>query len=168
MVGGGRPVAMTDSIVKDTDNSEFTDTPGSEWYRQLVRISGGLRVFRPGSSQIISPLTLKKGDLQPYYLFKVEDVDGNAVDLSGSTIYCTMKNKKTGALKIENRKDGIQLLPSSAYKGQAYLAWQSEDTDTIGLYKIEFKIESDESGKFTVPVDNSAVVKILKRLEAET
>ena len=113
---------------------------------------------------MIKPLEVKKNDLQPYYFLRVEDKDG-AIDLTGATIYCTMANAKTGTVKISRQTAGIVLLDQIANKGEAYYAWQSGDTNTVGKYFIEFEVNPPSGGKFTVPADYSAEVNIKESLD---
>lgn len=100
-------------------------------------------------------LNLKQHDLQPYYYFKVEDAYNEAVDLTGATIVCTMKNRSTGVLKINRQSAGIALADQDTDTGKAQYQWQSGDTDTVGNYIIEFEITPASGGKFTVPPDDT-------------
>jgi hypothetical protein len=111
------------------------------------------------------PLKLKKNDLQPYYKFEVQDSDGNAVSISGATIYCTMKNAATGTLKINRQTTGVNI--TDGVNGQGEYRWQAGDTDTVGKYFIEFEINPASGGKFTIPTESEdAVVRILDSLDA--
>ena len=114
---------------------------------------------------MVKRLTIKQNDLQPYYFCRISDKDG-AVDLTGATIYCTME-ASDGILKIDRQRAGITLLDQSKNKGEFYYAWQPGDTDTQGLYLIEFEINPVQGGKFTVPIDNSAEVFIPRSLDTQ-
>lgn len=107
----------------------------------------------------IDTLFLKKNDLQPYYYAKAKDSDGNAIPLSGATIYCTMKSL-AGTVKIDRQTTGINITDADA--GEFEYRWQSGDTDTTGPYKIEFEINPASGGKFTIPVSptDKAIVNI--------
>ena len=109
-------------------------------------------------------LYLKKNDLQPYYYAKVKDSDGAAISLVGATIYCTMK-LLSGAIKINRQTAGVNITDESA--GEFEYQWQSGDTDTAGVYAIEFEINPAAGGKFTVPVDSDdkAIVVIRDSLD---
>lgn len=110
-------------------------------------------------------LRLKKKDLQPYYYAQVKDAGGNAVDLTGASIVCTLKDVEAGTLKIDRKSTGINV--SDAAGGQFEYRWQSGDTDVVGKYFIEFEITPAAGGKFTVPVDSPAVVLITDSLDAQ-
>jgi len=112
----------------------------------------------------IKKLYLKKNDLQPYYYAVAKDSSGNAVPLSGATIYFTMK-LLDGDIKINRQTTGIHVTDETA--GEFEYRWQSGDTDTLGVYAIEFEIDPSSGGKFTVPVksDNKAIVTIRKSLD---
>ena len=108
-------------------------------------------------------LELKKNDLQPYYFGKVTDSFGSAVNITGKTIYCTMKNLSTGTLKINRQNSGISI--TDGLNGLFEYHWQAGDTDTVGKYTIEFEVGPD---KFTVPKrPNDAVVLILDSLDGQ-
>jgi len=97
----------------------------------------------------IEAIYIKQNDLQPYYYAQVKDADNAVVIITGATIYCTMKNARTGVLKIDRQNTGITI--SDATNGKFHYAWQSGDTDTVGKYYIEFEINPGSGGKFTVP-----------------
>lgn len=113
---------------------------------------------------MIQPLKIKKHDRQPYYPFRVIDSAAVAVDLTGATIYCSMKDVGTGALKINRQTVGIVITNAAA--GEAEYRWQSGDTDTAGRYLIEFEVNPQSGGKFTVPAGEQAVVLIVESLDA--
>jgi len=111
----------------------------------------------------IKILHLKQHDLQPYYYAEAKDSDGNAITITGATIYCTMK-AMSGAIKINRQTTGVTITDGA--NGQFEYRWQSGDTDTVGRYKIEFEINPASGGKFTLPVDEQAVVHIHEALDA--
>ncbi len=49
------------------------------------------------------PLRINKDDLQPYYNARATSGDSVAIDVTGATIYCTMKNARTGERKIDKQ-----------------------------------------------------------------
>ncbi len=87
------------------------------------------------------------------------DAAGNPVNLSGATIYCTMK-ASDGTLKIDRQTSGVVI--TNAANGEFEYRWQAGDTDTVGLYYIEFEINPQSGGKFTVPVKEKAKVIIVE------
>lgn len=114
----------------------------------------------------IETLPVKQNDLQPYYYAQVTDGSGAVVDITGATIYCTMKDARTGVLKINRQTAGINV--SDAANGKFEYRWVSGDTDTVGKYYIEFEINPGSGGKFTIPADpeTRAEVYIVQSLDA--
>lgn len=111
-------------------------------------------------------LTIKRNDLQPYYYVTVTDDAGTAINLTGASIVCNMKGRRTGALKIDRQSAGISITTPAS--GQFEYRWQSGDTDTAGEYYIEFEITPTTGGKFTIPAKSSdAMVKIEEDLDGE-
>jgi hypothetical protein len=110
-------------------------------------------------------LKITKNDLQPYYHATAEDSNG-VIDITGATIVCTMKNIRTGDLKINRQSAGINI--SDATNGEFEYKWVSGDTDTVGGYEIEFEITPTSGGKFTYPTteeDGKAIVEIVDSLD---
>ena len=93
-------------------------------------------------------LKITRYDLQPYYLVKVVNSDGSVIDITGATIYCTMKSVD-GTVKIDRQTAGINITDAAA--GEFEYRSQSGDTDTLGEYWIEFEINPLSGGKFTMP-----------------
>ncbi len=112
---------------------------------------------------MIDTFYLKKNDLQPFYRAQVKDSDGAAVDITGATIYCTMKSD-AGVIKINRQTTGIYI--TAAASGQFEYRWQSGDTNTTGRYSIEFEVNPAGGGKFTVPVKEQAIILIKESLDA--
>jgi hypothetical protein len=110
-------------------------------------------------------LQLKVSDLQPYYYGQVVNSLGLPVIITGATIYCTMKDAKTGTVKINRQTAGIFITDGA--NGQFEYRWQAGNTDTIGKYNIEFEVNPGAGGKYTVPVGEEAVVNILAALDAQ-
>jgi len=112
----------------------------------------------------IKVLHLKENDLQPYYYATAKDSDGDAINVTGATIYCTMK-LMDGSVKIDRQTTGITITDGA--NGQFEYRWQAGDTDTVGRYKIEFEINPASGGKFTLPADEQAIVHIHSSLDSE-
>jgi hypothetical protein len=111
---------------------------------------------------MISKLILKKNDLQPYYYVQAKDYSDNPISLTGATIYCTMKSD-SGTVKINKQTAGISI--TDAANGLFEYHWQAADTDTVGIYYIEFEIAPISGGKFTLPTQPAAVVQIIDSLD---
>ena len=100
----------------------------------------------------ITPLYITQHDRRPYYYVRVRDAAGNAVDLTGYVIRCTMKLDGGSTAKIDRRTAGITIADQVSDKGLFYLKWQAGDMDTVGTYNIEFELTpSADSDKFTFP-----------------
>lgn len=107
---------------------------------------------------MIKKLELKRDDLQPYYFVQVRDGNDDPVDITGATIYCTMRSEN-GFKEINRQTAGITI--TDAVDGAFQYAWQSGDTDTPGLYDIEFEIDPPAGGKFTVPASRIERAQVL-------
>lgn len=108
-------------------------------------------------------LKIKRHDLQPYYRFSIPD----STDLTGASFTCTMVkivNKKPIEPKILDRV-AVGCVITSTVEKECEYRWQAGDTDTEGLFQIEFEIQPQVGGKFTVPVDKPAYVQISADLD---
>lgn len=116
---------------------------------------------------MIETLFLTQFDLQPEYKVTVTDSTGGAIDLTGAEIRTTMRLSRSTTIKID-RSTVINL--SSASGGKFEYQWQSSDSDTTGIYDIEFEITPASGGKFTVPnrtpTEGVAKVRILAGLDS--
>lgn len=109
-------------------------------------------------------LYLKQYDRQPYYYVQAKTSDGTVIDITGATIYCTMKLVE-GSIKINRQTAGINV--TDAENGKFEYRWQSGDTDATGSYYIEFEVNPSAGGKFTLPASpgETARVKIEASLD---
>jgi hypothetical protein len=113
---------------------------------------------------MIKPLTITKNDFQPYYYFKAQDSTGAVIDLTGATIYCTMKHS-SGTVKINRQTAGIVITNASAGEGEYH--WQPGDTDMTGSYYIEIEINPLSGGKFTLPENEKAQIVVKDSLDTQ-
>lgn len=97
---------------------------------------------------MISKKELTKGDLQPFYFVAIKDSNDDPVDITGATIYCTMR-AEDGTKKINRQTIGITITDGA--KGEFEYEWQSGDTDTVGMYDIKFEVDPAAGGIFTEP-----------------
>ena len=113
----------------------------------------------------IEAFYIKKNDLQPYYYAQVKDAAGKVVDITGATIYCTMKDAKAGTLKINRQTTGITI--SDGTNGKFHYAWQTGETNAVAKYYIEFEIDPTSGGKFTLPAqpEDKAEVHVTESLD---
>jgi hypothetical protein len=61
--------------------------------------------------------------------------NGVAVDLTGSTVYITLRNRQTGDKKVNASVCAV----TSAVNGQVSYSPVDADVDTAGVYDVEFK-----------------------------
>ena len=115
---------------------------------------------------MIQTLKLIQFDLQPKYLVTVTDSTGGAVDITAATIRTNMRLDNSTTLTINRSTIGITITGATA--GQFEYQWQSGDTDSTGLYDIEFEITPSAGGKFTMPnpIDGVAKVQIFAGLDS--
>ena len=125
----------------------------------------------------VKPFKLKRNDTSPEYPFQFDQADGTALDITGKTIRCTMKKwdpatatYASGTPKINRNSTDISITDGVA--GQGHYAWNggSGDTDTSGIYHIEFEVDLGVGKKATLPRDitddGPAVVDITDDLDA--
>ncbi|MCK5235660.1 MAG: hypothetical protein KAR06_01640 [Deltaproteobacteria bacterium] len=115
----------------------------------------------------INSLGITVNDLQPYYYVQLKDSSGVAIDLAGASIVCTMRNVDGSAAKILRQSTGITITDVGA--GEFQYEWQGAETDTPGLYNIEFEVSPATGGKFTFPnpeIQGRAQVRIRAGLDA--
>lgn len=114
---------------------------------------------------MIKELRITKNDLQSFYCFKFQDSLGANIDLTGATVYCTMRSSGGGTAKINRQTAGIVITTAAAGEGE--YRWQPGETDTVDSYLIEFEVNPLSGGKFTLPKkSNPAVVIIEDSLDA--
>lgn len=113
----------------------------------------------------IDTLYIKKNDKQPYYYAQIKDASDAVVNITGATIYCTMKNLNLGTTKINRQTTGINI--SDGTNGKFEYRWQGTDTNTVGTYSIEFEINPISGGKYTVPTRKQAVVVVEDSLDTQ-
>ncbi len=101
---------------------------------------------------------LTKNDLQPYYSVAVKNADGTVVNLTGASIVCTMKQAGGSGPKINRQNTGIAI--TDAVNGQFEYRWQAGETDTPGVYQIEFEVTPQTGGKFTMPNPEQGLAQV--------
>ena len=108
----------------------------------------------------IRPLYLKRNDTQPYYFAQLVDSSNNPVDLTGASIVFTMK-LVDGPIKVNRQAATI----TNATNGEFEYRWSAGDTDTPGIYNIEFEITLAGGGKLSAPANEDAQVIIKESLD---
>lgn len=108
-----------------------------------------------------------KNDLQPYYYVQIKNSTGAAVDLTSASIVCSMRLPGSTTSKIDRQSTGINITDPT--NGKFEYRWQPGDTDTPGLYDIEFEVTPSGAGKMTFPNDETqgpAQVRISDSLDS--
>lgn len=118
---------------------------------------------------LILPFYVVKNDLQPAYPAQIKNADGTVRNITGSTIYCTMKTKGGSTIKINRSTTGIVITDGA--NGKFEYQWQSGDTDTPCSrdtkgdyipYLIEFEVNpSGGGGKYTVPNPSQGEAQVI-------
>lgn len=85
---------------------------------------------------------------------------GSPLDLTGATATFTLKNRDTGAVKVNAQAANI----TGATAGELEYRWAAGDTDTPGVYEGEFQITLPGSLALTVPGDSYIEVHVIARL----
>lgn len=101
-----------------------------------------------GAASGVDVLYMTVGDLQPYYYAQIKDSSDNPVDLTGASVFFTMKNTR-GKVKVNLQAATV----TDAANGYVEYRWQSGDTATAGRYLIEFKVVPQNAKPFRVPAD---------------
>ena len=91
-----------------------------------------------------STFKIKRNDTSPAISQQLLDSDGNAVDITGATIKFLMARR--GPLKV----NGTATIVTAA-TGMVKYQWVAADTDTVGLYQIEWEVTYSGGGVETFP-----------------
>lgn len=98
-------------------------------------------------------ITIKQNDTVPALEAQLVNADGTAIDLTLCSVWLHMGNKINAVSEI-----------TDAIKGWVKYAWQTGDTDTVGLYKAEFEIKYPDGAIQTVPNDGYFLIQIVNEL----
>lgn len=98
-------------------------------------------------------ITIKQGDTRHAIKATLKDVNGNPVDLTGSTVKFFMANRQRETL-ID--KEALQ------HDGQVWAIFEDGETDTPGLMEAEFRVSYSDGRIETFPHDGYLQIKILK------
>jgi hypothetical protein len=100
---------------------------------------------------------IKRHDTLPSLTATLKNFLGLAIDLTNTSVFFTMRDATTGAVKIDTQPCVIV----SGIAGIVSYPWTTTDTDDSGEFMGEFEIEYT-SGKMTVPTIDSLTVVILE------
>lgn len=101
--------------------------------------------------------SIKQNDLWPAIRAILRDSDGNAIDLTGSTVTFTMRVYGSATPPVISAAAATVLSPATA--GRVEYQWAGADTATLGMYQAEFGL--DIGGKVgTAPNATHLLVRI--------
>lgn len=107
----------------------------------------------------MTTINIKQDDTQPAMKVRLKDSAGNPVNLTGATVQVAIQHYSQPAIKV-NRDAYI----ADAAAGEVWLIWQPEETETPGLYRIEFRVVYQDGNRETFPNDGYLLVNILERI----
>ena len=101
--------------------------------------------------------SIVQGDLLPHLTATLQQ-SGAPMDLTGCTVRFSM-SAKNGTTTI-----GGPCVVDAAQYGRVHYAWQAHDTDVVGLYVGQFRVEYGTGDTITVPTNGAVVVSIVERI----
>jgi len=107
----------------------------------------------------VTTINIKQDDTQPAMKVRLKDSAGNPANLTGATVRVAIQHYSRPAIKF-NRAAHI----ADAITGEVWLVWQPEETETPGLYRIEFRVTYQDGNRETFPNDGYLLVNILERI----
>jgi len=102
-----------------------------------------------GAAWAADPLRIDRGDTLPVYPAVVRSA-GGAYNLTGCSVEFFMIDADGNSI-LANKTATIV----SASKGQIEYRWADGDTNTPGAYTVKFRVTTQDSKRFTQPVDGS-------------
>ena len=105
-------------------------------------------------------VTMKRNDTRPFLDVILQDVDGNALDLSASVsgVSFTMKDLDTDAVKVNAQTCSFV----TETTGMVRYSWGSSDTNAAGTYVGEFQILYNDGTQLTIPTSSVLSIVILE------
>jgi len=104
-------------------------------------------------------ITIKQDDTQPAMKVRLKNASGNAVNLTGASVQVAIQHYSQPDIKF--LRDAYT---QDAITGEVWLVWQPEETETPGLYQIEFRVTYQDGNRETFPNDGYLLVNILERI----
>ena len=105
-----------------------------------------------------------RNDTLPNLDVTLTDSDGDAIDLTDSTVTLTMVDATDTSIQQVLEQECLIL--SGQGTGMVRYLWDAEDTNTAGAYLAQFEIVYDSGGKLTVPTTDSLVVVVMEDYDA--
>jgi hypothetical protein len=100
-------------------------------------------------------MTIKRNDTAPPFLATCADAEGDAVDISNSTVRFHMTDS-SGTIKVDAAADIVL-----GTAGTVRYDWAAADTDTAGQFKAEVEVTFADATIRTFPTTNFAFVRIV-------
>lgn len=101
---------------------------------------------------------IKQNDTSPSILAELKDANNTPVNLTSATVKIFAKSIE-GTLKIDESVDII-----NGSLGTIRYDWQTGDTDTVGIYSVEFQVTYTDGAIETFPNTGSIALVVTKEL----
>lgn len=98
---------------------------------------------------------VKQNDTSPAMLATLQDADGNAIDITGSSVRFHMRAIGSPQTIVDASATIV-----TADAGLVRYDWDAADTDTIGSYQAEFEVTYADASIETFPNDGYIRVEI--------
>jgi hypothetical protein len=117
---------------------------------------------------LTGPYKIKRGALAPPYRAILHQANKQPLDLNGSSVTFVMRLRGQANPKVEAAATILQQgdLQTGINIGMAEYGWLTGDTDTAGIYDVEFKVVDPGGNPIRVPNDSYLEVQILGNLSA--
>jgi hypothetical protein len=102
--------------------------------------------------------TIKQNDTSPSLQVILEDSASVAIPIVGASVKLHMKSLD-GVIKINEA-----MTITDADNGVVQYDWQTGDTDTVGIYYVEFQVTYSDSSIETFPNSGNEVVSVVRQL----
>jgi hypothetical protein len=102
--------------------------------------------------------TIKQNDTSPSIQANLADSNSNPIDLSGASVILHMSSV-SGVSKVAST-----MIISDAANGVVQYDWVTGDTDTVGIYYVEFQVTYDNGAIETFPNNGNIAVSVVREL----
>jgi hypothetical protein len=98
---------------------------------------------------------IRQNDTEKKIEARLQDVRGTTPDLTGATCKFLMRNKDTGAVKVNQPATIV-----AATTADVEYSWAAADTDTVGTFEAEFEATLASGKKLSFPNKGWITVEI--------
>ena len=102
--------------------------------------------------------SIKQNDTSPSLQATLKDASQTPVDLTGATVMFHMKSLED-IVKVDQ-----EMTITDAKNGVAQYDWQLGDTDTVGIYYVEFEVTYADASVETFPNNGNKSLKVVREL----